>query len=1163
MNFSAEAARNGDSIFRKYHHFLIYCMRITLLICFVTTLSLQVVFATAANGQGMANVNVSIELDNEDLISAIKKIENSTNFRFLYKPADVKDINHLNLNLRSVSVEGLMKQLLAGSSLTFKQIDDRILITKNANLTRKQIAASTGSLVVADTIISGTVFDAKTKDRITGATILQKNTKNMVLTDGRGNFRISSSLGSVLLISYIGYETQEVTITQKVLEIRLSESAQSLKGVVVTGIFAQSKSTFTGAARTFNGEELSKVSNNNVLTALKSLDPSFQMPENLNLGSNPNVLPDVVLRGGNTLVDTRQATATADPFNYQSAPNAPLFILDGFETSLQRINDLDMNRIASVTILKDAGATAIYGSRGANGVIVIEQVRPVEGKLRFTYNASTVIEAPDITGYDLLNAQEKFDLEDRSGVFSNTFNTTQNALDLVRSNRLAAVKSGVNTHWISKPLRTGIGQKHNIYAEGGADAVTYGLNLTYDQKSGVMKGSDRTTTTGNSFISYRLKNFQFRNDLTLSFNKANNSPYGSFRQYTQLNPYWNPYDANGDLKVYLEEVIDPQTGLRVGPNLTDYYNNLNGYVGRPVNPLYNASLNIKDQTTYKRISNNFETRWQAKEWLRLTGRLSYTQQSDESDIFLPAQHSSFANITTFEKGSYTKGYGETQRIEGFFTGEANKNFGKHFVSGSATFNVQENSYNNQSFRVVGFSNPNLDELVLGNQYPANTRPAGSESVSRSIGTLARVAYAYDNRYLFDATYRLDGSSLFGSDKRFAPFWSLGAGWNLHNEEFLKDNSAVNELKLRYTIGTTGSQSFESYKGITTSLYYTDRDYRGVIASYLLGYGNSALAWQKTLKNNVGLDFTLFNRFSVTANYFADRTKGSIAFISSAPSSGFPGYYDNMGDVVNKGYEVYARYNLIAKPANRNNWSVFTNLAHVTNKIEKISSTIRALNNRANTSLSATPLPRYAEGQSVNVIWGVQSLGIDPASGNELFRKRDGSITTTYDPADQVIIGDATPKFRGNIGTNLEIDGIGFNIYLAFNVGGDTYNQTLVDRVENVNVNQYNVDRRVAESRWQKPGDVSLYRAIVNYAGTTSPPITYVTSRFVQKNNFIAGESASLYYRFSNQLNKRLGLQNTKVTLFTSDVFRLASIKRERGLDYPFSRSYTIQLQTTF
>uniref|UniRef100_UPI003D7F6F5A SusC/RagA family TonB-linked outer membrane protein n=1 Tax=Pedobacter sp. TaxID=1411316 RepID=UPI003D7F6F5A len=877
MYFSAEAARDGNAISRKLPKYLLYCMRISLIICSLLTISLQGI-ALDASSQAMEHVNVSIELKNEPLLHAIKKIELSTPFKFMFRENDINNIKNLTVSKDSMSVDHLMKTLLKNTGLSYKQTDNRILIS-----TQKRLAET--NTILADSIIVGTVYDGKTKQTIVGATITVKNRTTRASTDAKGNFKVQAPIGAVLLISYIGYETQEVTITKSKLEIRLKEAAQSLQGVVVTGIVNQSKSTFTGAARTFNAEELAKVSNNNVLSALKSLDPSFQIPENLSMGSNPNVLPDVVLRGGNTLVDIRQE-GQSDPFNYQSAPNAPLFILDGFETSLQRINDLDMNRIASVTILKDAGATAIYGSRGANGVIVIEQIRPVEGKLRVSYNASAIIEAPDLSGYDMLNAQEKFDLEDRTGVFVNPFNNTQNGLDLIRASRLAAIKKGVNTDWLSKPLRTGIGQKHNIYVEGGDQAVSYGVGVTYDQKMGVMKGSDRRTTTANSFLSYRLKNFQFRNELTLSFNKANNSPYGSFTQYAQLNPYWSPYDDAGNLKVYLENVIDPQTGARITSQ--DRFDNLNGYTGRAVNPLYNASLNLTDQTSFKGITNNFETRWQAKEWLRLTARLSYTQQSDQSDIFLPAQHSSFADVPTFEKGSYTQGTGNLERLEGFFTTEANKTLGKHFFSASGTVNIKESTYDTQSIRVIGFPNPSLNQLILGNQYPDGEKPTGTESITRSIGTLGRLAYTYDNRFLFDATYRLDGSSLFGSNQRFAPFWSIGAGWNIHNEAFFKDNENIKEFRLRYTLGTTGSESFQSYKGITTSQYYTDREYRGVIATYLLGYGNEALAWQKTLKNNFGLDLNLFNRLSVTANYFNERTKGSIAFISSAPSSGFNG-----------------------------------------------------------------------------------------------------------------------------------------------------------------------------------------------------------------------------------------------------------------------------------
>lgn len=1085
-----------------------------------------------------------------EVMEAIRK---QTNHEVAADESVIRSAQPVTVTSQDMKLQEFLSVILRDQPIDFT-IENETVFLKRASRKVEE------SRTVQTRDITGQVL-SKSGEPIVGANVTIKGTRNMAVTNVEGKFSIKANPGQVAVIRFIGFQTREVAIGAETnLRIQLEETNESLGEVVVTGIVNQSKSTFTGAAMTFNSEELNQVSNNNVLTALKSLDPSFQIPENINLGSNPNVLPDVVLRGGNTLVDISQGNV-ANPFNYQQAPNAPLFILDGFETTLQRINDLDMNRVERVTILKDAGATAIYGSRGANGVIVIEQKRPEAGKLLFTYNGNMTVEVPDLAGYNLLNAREKFELEDRSDIYKYSWNSVQNHLDLVRSARMKAVERGINTDWISKPLRNGIGQKHNVYIEGGADAVTYGLGITHDQTLGVMKGSDRRTTTANSSLSYRLDKFQFRNELHLHFNTANNSPYGSFKQYTQLNPYWSPYDEQGNLKMYLEEVIDPQTGARI--TQFDSYNNLNGYTGRPVNPLYNASLNITDQTAYKGITNNFEVRWQTNSWLRLTGRFSYSQQNDESDIFLPAQHSSFSNIATFNKGSYTKGYGYTQNMEGFLTGEVNKNFGLHFISGSATVNIKENAYNTTSFRVQGFPNSNLDELVLGNQFPDGSKPTGMESIVRSIGSLVRGSYSYDNTYLFDATYRLDGSSLFGASRRFAPFWSIGAGWNLHQEEFLQDQDVIDQLRLRYTLGTTGSESFESYKGITTSQYYTDREYRGVISSYLLGFGNEALAWQKTRKNNLGFEMTLFNRLSVNANYFHERTVGSIAMISTAPSSGFNTYYDNMGDVVNKGFEIYSRFNLIASPVNRNNWSVFFNGMHVSNKIEKISKTIEALNRRANNTTSTTPLPRYQEGQSRNVIWAVQSLGIDPASGTELFLTRDGEITSVYNPAQQVIVGDATSTLSGTFGTNMELNGIGFNVYLRFDFGGDAYNQTLIDRVENVNVAMYNVDSRVAEQRWEKPGDIAFFKGILDFSGSTNTARTMASSRFVQKNNFLTGESISMYYRLPETFNQRFGVRNTRITLQGSEFFRISTIKRERGLDYPFGRTFSLQLQTSF
>lgn len=1111
-----------------------------------------------ASATGIAQ-KVTLSLNNVSIEKVFTAIKKQTGYLFVMDHDLINQMPLVSVNVKDAQIMDVVKFCLDDYiPVEFSMVGKTIVLQRAP----ERVAGLLHYSPPRTGVVEGIISDEKSGDPLVGATVTVKGTRQAVSTDVTGKFKITvvTDKTVVLVISYVGYESLEYIVKAGgVQRIQLKQTTEAIKDMVVTGIFTRSKANFTGASSSFTAEELAKVTNNNVLTALKVLDPSFQLPENISLGSNPNALPEVVLRGGNSLVDPSQSAA-ANPFGYANSPNTPLFILDGFEVPLQRINDLDMNRIAKVDILKDAAATAIYGSRAANGVIVIETIRPHDGKLRFTYSGNAVLEAPDLTGYNLLNATEKLELERKVGYYNYpNSNVTQNSLNQIYNARLADVQRGVNTDWISQPVRTGLGHKHNIYIEGGGNAALYGINATYDERAGVMKGSGRRTTSVNSYLSYRVSNFQFRNDLTLNFNKGTNSPYGSFTQYARLNPYWSPFDENGQMKPFLEDIRDVN-GARI--TLMDRYDNLDGQaVGRAANPLYNAGLNITDQTTYQNVVNNFSLQWQAKNWLRFTSRVAYQTQSDELDRFLPGQHTSFSTKPTFEKGSYTKGYGKRHSLEGMLTADANKRIGKHLIFATAGANLQEVKSTSETFMVQGFTNPNLDQLSLGNRFPDGSKPIGTESFSRLFGVLSNFSYSYDNRYLLDLSYRLDGSSQFGSEKRFAPFWSIGGGWNLHNEAALKGITQINRLKLRYSYGYTGSQNFPSYLGLTTSQYYTNQEYRGIIGTYLLGYGNTSLLWQKTRKSNLGFDLTAFKWLDITANYFVEKTQGSIASISTPPSTGFNSFSENLGNVTSKGWEAMIRATIFNNNRNRDNWSVFANLFGVKSRLEKISDKLSAMNKRADTSRVTRPITRFAEGQSTTAIWAVRSLGIDPATGEEIFLSKNGEVVSNYNTADQVITGDYRPNLEGTFGTNFEMKGIGFNAAFRVRLGGQAYNQTLIERVEGIDVAYYNVDKRVSEQRWMKPGDLAFFKRINSFAG--NPAQTLASSRFVQDDNTLSCESISVYYRFTDKLNNKLGLQNTKITLFSNEVFRVSSIKRERGLDYPFGRIFTLQLQTTF
>lgn len=992
-----------------------------------------------------------------------------------------------------------------------------------------------------DYTVGGIVVD-ENGEPLPGATVRENPVSKeqelrAVATDINGHFSLLiSGKTKQLKASYIGYDDQLVTLDGRdSYKIKLKPSDKSIDEVVVNGTFTRKANTFTGAVTTVKGEELKRVGNSNVLQSLKNIDPSFMQIENLSAGSNPNALPDYQMRGASTISSVQG--------EYASSANQPLFILDGFETELTRIMDLDMNQVESVTTLKDATAKAIYGAKAANGVIVIETKKPEQGKMRITYTGSLDIEVPDLSSYNLCNASEKLQVEKLAGLFSSDNALTQISLDKTYAEKLREILKGVDTDWLAQPVRTGVGQKHSIYLEGGQSSLQYGVNLSFNNIAGAMKGSDRNTFSGGITLAYRLKNVIFRNKLTIDYNNSNESPYGSFYTYYQMNPYSSIYDESGNLvKTY------------------SYINN-SGASGIYYNPLYNTTLNTKDNSTYTNITNNFYLEWQINQDWRLTGRFGLVRKTTTSDVFKPANHTDFINMTDeMRKGSYTKSNGATTDISADLGVSWSHQYGKHLIFTNAQLSMTDNTYNTTYMKAEGFPNDFMDDITFAVQYAEGGKPTGTEGISRSCGGLLSLNYSWNERFLFDANYRLTGSSEAGRDNRWGSFWSLGGGWNLHNEKFIKDLGFINRLKVRGSFGYTGSQGFSSYDAMPTFLYYSTYSYNGTVGSYIKGLANTGLRWQQKYDTNIGVDINLFdNRLSARFDYYIANTKGMITDVTVPYTTGFSTYVANLGETQNKGFEAYLNYAIMKK--GRDYINVFANVAHNKNKLKKISESLRAWNETQDKNQIAnettTPSVKYYEGCSMTAIWAVKSLGIDPQNGKEILVKKDGTVTYDYDTADQVVCGDTQPKYNGNFGFNGEINGWGFNITATYRWGGQIYNSTLVDRVENAKL-QYNVDRRVLDNRWQKAGDVALYKAISDQS------TTYPTSRFVQDYNLFTLASLTLSYDFRNcKFVKNSFLERLKVSAYTNDLFIISSVKTERGTDYPFARTFSLSAQVTF
>lgn len=992
-----------------------------------------------------------------------------------------------------------------------------------------------------------------------------------VATDIDGHFLMEvpedkSGASNMLIFSYIGMNTETARGGGK-MKVVMREASQTMNEVVVNGVFERKANTFTGSVRTIKNDDLKRVGNSNVLQSLKNLDSSIMFFDNMSLGSDPNAVPEMVMRG-KTAISLEDTDLKA---TYGSDPNAPLFVLDGFEVSIQKIMDLDMDRVESLTILKDASAKAIYGSKAANGVIIVELKKNTDGKLRVTYNGSMEIEAPDLTSYNLTNAAEKLEIEKLFGMYDDpeaSYNS-QRAMAQIYNQKLSAVVSGINTDWISKPLRLGVGTKHNVSVELGEKELKAIIDLSYNSVAGVMKGSDRETISGGISLSYRHKKFLFRNQLTITSNVADDSPYGTFSEYAALNPYYTPYDQYGSIG----QNIVPQLDLGNDVTVNAWYDDIKF----EANPLYNAQLSTLLQKKYFDMTNNFDLQWFVMDGLKLTARLGLTERRDKRDYFYPANHLKFYNYSEDEatkKGSYELEQGTQSNLSGKFDIQYNKNFAEiHDFYFNGGFDVSSEEYSTNVQKAEGFPSDKMNDIIFARQYTEDTKPTGSEQTTHSFGYYLSLNYSYDSRLNFDGTFRQSASSMYGADSRWGSFWSFGSSWNLHNEKWLKGTD-VTQLRLRATIGSTGSQSSASYNALASYEYFLDKTYGGFLGAQLTGMRNESLKWQEKLEENFGLDFSWKNRYHLTFEYYNSVTNNALNPLTLVPSTGFSTVQENVGKVQNRGFDLRASATVWQRPADRSYLSFSLMCSHNKNVLKEISAAMKEYNEQQIASATSTtkPLSKYYDGVSMDAIWAMKSLGIDPANGREIYLVYDeenGGYRRTYgyDANYQIICGDELPKVSGNAGITFQYKGFGFNAVFSYQYGAKMYNETLVNKVENADMNG-NVDRRIYTDRWRKPGDVSFFKAIneqiyISEEEKYASSKTYPTSRFVQDRNELKISSVQLSYDFWRwKFIKDLGIERMQIRLNANDICTFSTIKIERGTSYPFARTFNASLSIT-
>lgn len=1086
---------------------------------------------------------IAVNFRNATVQQVFTWLDNHTQYDFVYNNSQIESLPRVSMQMSRTTVVDVVKHCLRNSSLSY-QIRGNMVVIRPAD----EIKKGTEEAVQ----FSGVVYDENGLP-LAGVSVVLKQASRGAVTgpDGKFTLKARRSDDMTLSFSFLGMKNQEIAVFNNgkqvfkeldKINVHMDPAVSEIGNVVVTGILNIAQKSFSGSSTTITGEQLKTVApQGNALSAIQIFEPSFRIAENLDMGSNPNALPQMYVRGRSGIGTPALDESLTSEHALKNDPNQPIFMLDGYEVSMEKIYDLDIERIETYTILKDAAATAMYGSRAANGVVVITTKPLPAGRLNVTYSGNFTINAPDLSSYNLMNAREKLEAERLAGYYD-TDDPSQIATKLKEYNgKLQNIERGIETDWLALPLRTSFGHKHSIGIAGASDAFRYGLDLMYDDQEGVMKGQNRKKMSAALNLQYQYKGLTFRNQMTTTLVNSQESPYGSFSDYVRMNPYDTYLDENGN----------------IGMNMATWHS------GSPYrNPMYDATLGSFDKGKRHEFYDQFDVRYYLNKKINFKANVALGYIVSDSDKFTDPAAAKFQS--TEKKGQLTTSRQKQSTYDISLNGYYNDQIGRHNINFVVGLNIREEKTNYEGFTYSGF--PEGGFSAPGYAKDIDTK-SYLEGKNRLFGALAVLNYSYNDVIFADLSGRIDGSSQFGSNKRFAPFFSTGAGVNVHNLKFFKENTPwLTQFKLRGTYGMTGKVSFPSYAAQNKYEMFTDWQYPTGDGVQIMYLGNPNLKWERTLQTDLGFEFEILKGvFYAKYNYYIKDTHDNIADMFIPTSSGFTSYKENIGRMENRGHEI----KLQSRVVNTRNTiiNLIFNGASNKGKLKKISNSLRAYNDRVNehynsnqggNDVQSTPLLRYVEGGSLTGIYAMRSLGIDPATGKELYMRRDGSTTFKWDPAENVLVGDTEPSMSGSFGLSAYWKGFTLDTYFMYEWGGQRYNQTLRTTIEMADILNSNCDRRVLSDRWIKPGDIARFRDIKDYNSVTRP-----TSRLVQNYSYLNMSSLSVGYEFKRDMIRKLGLYRLKLQFNSRDLFTASSIQVERGLSSPYARAFTLSVNASF
>ena len=933
--------------------------------------------------------------------------------------------------------------------------------------------------------VSGRIVSAKDNQPLPGVSVALKGSGNIVSTDGSGAFSIATPAGkSTLVLTFVGFLRKEVEVnsSQSGIQIRLDEDVQQLNDVVVVGYSSKKQSALTSAVTVVSSEQLKDVTTNNVGSMLQGKVAGLQV---VNSSGAPGAAPDIRLRGVSSV----------------NANQSPLFVVDGIIGG-----NYDPNDVESITVLKDAASTALYGSQANAGVIVVTTKKARQGETRFEAKVSTGFRTADFGKLQVMSSNELYDHQKefyRDYILGAPDNSYKIDLGKFYAERPLTLRDQ-NYSWPDESFKSAPIYNFYLSAAGRTEKNDYYVGASYYNEKGTFQNTkyQRINLRGNSTYHFSKK-LDVTNNINLSANMGKSYDYMDV-YYSFLNMPWdNPYDEAGK------------------PIYVDGNSTFKWWSRDKVNPLHTIE---NSDHSYK----GFDVNYDLGVNYRITDWLTFSSSNRVAAAFNKA--SNF--VSPLAAGTY-RGSGYLDELNTLNYGIVSNQLlrfafkmGDHSLNGfaGAAFEGSQTEYSGASGRGLP------EGLRVLNVVSNNQLVNGYNNQGYLQSLLSQVDYNYKEKYFLTASFRYDGSSAFAPTKQYGSFPAISGAWLISNEDFLAGSNILNYLKLRGSYGITGTQDIGASRYL--GLYSLTTQYNSIVGAVPYQLASPTLTWESKHQINAGLDIGLFKRVNLTVDVYRNNTKDLLLQVSQPLSVGFETKWENAGNVINKGIELGITS---ANIQNKNfDWSTDFTINFNSNKLEGLPASIVKTG-----SWSISQI--YRNGGNLYEFYMPKWLGVDPQTGGPLWEKlsydENGGVTGRESTADyaQATIqesGSALPKFQGGFNNNFRYKNFNLRVSTYFNYGNKVFSNNLRFMMNDGHEPYYNQIQMPDDAKiWTGPGDTQATEP----SPQNSANSTETSTRYLKNGSFFSIRNIALSYRLPKAWSSKINMEGITVGLTADNV----------------------------